>query len=355
MEETAVRFPLSLGEILDLASRMGGDKMPPPDPPEAVSVQISGLASLEDAVPGDLSFFSNPKYLRAAQKTAAAAVIVPSEFSERLHVPVIRHENPSLAFAYISEALTPPALPPAPGVHPSAVVDSGAMIDPSVSIGPFAVVSRGAIIGKRSVIGANTYIGENSRLGEDCTLYPSVTVRERCVLGDRVILHCGCVIGADGFGYEFNDGRHVKIRQSGGVIIGNDVEIGANSTIDRARFGNTRIGDGTKIDNLVQIAHNVVIGRGCILVAGAMIAGSTRLGDFVTLGGQVGVAGHLSIGNRVMVGAQSGVSKNVPDGVILFGSPAEPMREAKRKLAHIGLLGRLYERVKVLETKLGLR
>lgn len=349
------RLPLSLGEILALAARLAGETPPQTDPPEAASVQITGFAALEDAGPGDLSFFSNPKYLRAAERTAAAAVLVPLDFAGSLPCPVVRHANPSLAFAFIAEALSPPPPAPEPGVHPSAVVEPGAAVDPAASVGPLAVISSGAVIGPGTVIGAGCFIGSGSRVGAGCFLHPGVKIREGCVLGDRVILHCGCVVGADGFGYEFKDGRHVKIRQAGGVIIGNDVEIGANTTIDRARFGNTRIGDGTKIDNLVQIAHNVVIGRGCIIVAGAMIAGSTRLGDYVTLGGQVGVAGHLTIGDRVMAGAQSGISKSIPAGTVVFGSPAEPMREAKRKLGYLGLLGGLFDRVKAIEEKLGLR
>lgn len=356
MESSAAgRLPLKLGDILKAAARLAGEDVPTVEPPGAEAVVITGLASLEDAGPGDLSFYSNPKYLRAAEHTAAAAVLVPADFTGRLPVPVVRHSNPSLAFAFIAEMLNPPQPAPAPGIHPMAVVDPSADVSPLATVGPHVVIEGGAVISDKTVVGPGCFIGENTRIGRECFIHAGVKIREGCVIGDRVILHCNAVVGSDGFGYEFKDGRHVKIRQLGGVIIEDDVEIGANTTIDRARFGNTRIGAGTKIDNLVQIAHNVVIGRGCVLVAGAMIAGSTRLGDYVTLGGQVGVAGHLKIGDRVMAGAQSGISKDVPPGTVVFGTPAEPMREAKRKLGYIGLLGRLFERVKTIEQRLALR
>ncbi len=313
---------------------------------------IRGFASLAEALPGDLTFFANPKYLRATEATNASAVLVPNDFSASCRAVAVRVENPSLAFAQIVEALAPRFSGPEAGMHPTAVVHPEASVDSSASIGAHCVIEQGATVGRGTVLMPGVFLGQSSTIGADCLVYPNVSIRENCTIGDRVILQSGVVVGSDGFGYEFKDGRHVKIHQIGTVCIEDDVEIGANTTIDRARFGRTLIKRGTKIDNLVQIGHNVVIGRHCILVAGVAIAGSTVLGDYVTLGGQVGVAGHLTLGDRVMVGAKSGIGKSFPEGTVLFGTPAEPMREAKRTLGYIGMLGKLFARVRRLEEQL---
>jgi len=241
----------------------------------------------------------------------------------------------------------------APGVHASALVGEGVRLGKDVSVQPFAVIEPGASIGDGTVVGAHSYIGHDATIGAASFLHPRVTVAARCVVGNRVILHAGVVLGSDGFGFENEKGRHVKIPQVGIVQVDDDVEIGANTTVDRARFGRTWIGEGTKIDNLVQIAHNVVIGKHCLIVAQVGISGSTRLGDYVTLAGQVGVAGHLEIGDRVVVSAQSGVSKTLEANQMYMGSPAVPAAEYREQVAHMRRLHKLAERIQKLEKQQG--
>ena len=334
---------MTLGEV---AAQTGGWVAP-----EAAAHEISGLASLDDANPGDLAFFGYPKYLKAVRKSRATAVLVPHGFGEE--VPAIRIwvDDPGAAFAKLLPAFVPPVVTFPPGVHPTAVVAPEATLGEGVHISPYAVIEPGAIIGARSLISAHTYIGHGVRVGEDCQIYPNVTIRERCTLANRVILPSGVVIGADGFGYEFRDGAHQKIPQTGIVVIEDDVEIGANSTVDRARFGRTWIRKGTKIDNLVQIAHNVTIGENCILCSQVGISGSTRLGNFVTLAGKVGLSGHIELGDGVIFGAMSAIAKDVPAKSIMFGAPARPIREYKATYALRKNIHKLYDRVKKLESK----
>jgi UDP-3-O-[3-hydroxymyristoyl] glucosamine N-acyltransferase len=234
-------------------------------------------------------------------------------------------------------------------VHPTAVVGAGVVLEENVSIQPFVVIEAGARIGANTVIGAHGYVGHEARIGRDCRFAPRVTICAGCLVGNRVIVHSGAVLGSDGFGFELAGGRRVKIPQIGIVQVDDDVEIGANTTVDRARFGRTWIQEGTKIDNLVQIAHNVVIGKHCILISQGGISGSTRLGNYVTLAGQVGIVGHIEIGDGAVVAAKSGVSKSVPAGETVFGYPAGPMQEYKEQLACIARLPKLYARVKKLE------
>ena len=310
---------------------------------------IVGAAALADAGEGHCTFFGNARYLPQLKASRATAALVPLDFSEPISPVAIRVENPSLAFALLLEKFAPEPLCFAPGVHPTAVLGRAVVLGENVSVQPFAVIEDGARIGANCVLGAYAYIGHGASLGADCQLAPRVTVGARCVLGSRIIIHSGAVLGSDGFGFEFSGGRHVKIPQTGIVQIDDDVEIGANVTIDRARFGRTWIQEGTKIDNLVQIAHNVVIGKHCLIVSQAGISGSTRLGNYVTLAGQVGVVGHIEIGDQTIIAAQSGVTKNIGPKQIVFGYPAKPLREAKEQLAHIGRLPKLYARVKKLE------
>ena len=223
-------------------------------------LEITGVASLQEARSGDVTFFGNPRYLAQLRSCKASAVLVPMEFTEEIAPVVLRVANPSAVFASIVAAFAPPEVVPTPGIHSSAVVASTATLGEGVSVGPLAVIGEKAVIGTGSVIGAGCLIGNEVQLGEGCYLHPGAIIRERCILGNRVILQPGAVIGSCGFGYEFKEGRHIKIPQTGIVEIGDDVEIGANTTIDRARFGRTVIGEGSKIDNLVQIAHNVQIG-----------------------------------------------------------------------------------------------
>ncbi len=308
---------------------------------------------MTDAGEGHITFFGNAKYLPQLKASRATAALVPRDFAETISAIAIRVENPSLAFAQLLGKFAPAPLHFAPGVHPTAVVASTVILGENVSIQPYAVIEDGAQIGANTIIGAHGYIGHESRIGTDCQLAPRVTVGARTIIGSRVIIHPGTVLGSDGFGFEFVGGQHVKIPQTGIVQIDDDVEIGANVTIDRARFGRTWIQSGTKIDNLVQIAHNVVVGKHCILCAQVGISGSTRLGNYVTLAGQVGTVGHIEIGDQAIVGAQSGVSKNIGPKEVWFGYPAMPMRESKEQLARIARLAKLTERVKKLEQLLG--
>lgn len=328
-------------------------------PKGSEELEITGVASLQEARPGDITFFGNPRYLSQLRVSKASAAIVPADFSEELGIVLLRVENPAAVFAVAVGAFAPQEALAALGIHPSASVAPSAQIGAGVSIGPLVVIEEGAEIGEGSVIGAGCLIGREVRLGKGCHLYPGAIIRERCLLGDRVILQPGAVIGSCGFGYELRvvegEGRHIKIPQTGIVEIGNDVEIGANTTIDRARFGRTVIEEGSKIDNLVQIAHNVQVGAHSIICSQVGIAGSTRVGSYVTLAGQVGLAGHLEIGDKAVIGAQSGLSKNVPPESFVIGAPAKPMKEWKQSNFYISQLGKLYDRVKELERKLAER
>jgi UDP-3-O-[3-hydroxymyristoyl] glucosamine N-acyltransferase len=306
-----------------LADRIGGEVSGSP------VIEISGVADLSSAQPGQISFLGNRRYLSAAKLTKASALIIGAEMAaEAFPCPTLLVDNPSTAFSQIAALFAPEPITYPPGVHPTAVLGSGVILGEGVSIQPHVVLERGVHIGARSVIGAGVYLGAEARIGQDCLLYPHVTVREYCVLGDRVILHCGVVVGSDGFGYDFQGGRHVKIPQTGYVQIDDDVEIGANSTIDRGRFGRTWIQRGTKIDNLVMIGHNVVVGEHNILVSQSGIAGSTLLGNYVTVAGQSGIGGHLRVGDQATITGQSGVVKDVPAKAIISGRHAIPHRES---------------------------
>src|SRR5213080_1974923 len=317
------------------------------------TLKIIGAASLGEATPGEISFFTDRKYIGLLRKTRASAIFVPLDFAEPINAAQIRVSNPTKSFEKALLKFAPKPITFAPGVHPSAVVDSSAQLGQRVSIQPLAFIEPGARIGDDTIIGAGSYIGHETVIGPGCLIYPRVTIRERSRIGSRVIIHSGAVIGADGFGFEMVDGRQQKIQQLGIVQIDDDVEIGANTTVDRARFGQTWIQEGVKVDNLVQIAHNVVIGKNSVIVAQTGISGSTRVGERVMMGGQVGVVGHLEIGDGTAIGAQSGVSKSLPGGV-WFGSPAVPLGEAKQQIAWIHRLGKLFARVKEIEKKLGL-
>ena len=287
--------------LREAAERVGGWVAP-----ENYEKPILGVASLDDANEGDLSFYGNPKYLKALRKSRATAVLVPHGFAEEVPATRVWVDNPAEAFAKLLEVFAPPPIDFEPGIHPTALVASDAEVGENVTIQAFAVVESGARIGARTVVGAYGYIGHHAVLGEDCHIYPHVTIRERSMIANRVILHPGVVIGSDGFGYELRDGRQQKIPQTGTVQIDDDVEIGANSTVDRARFGRTWIQEGVKIDNLVQIAHNVTIGRHSIICAQVGISGSVRVGSYVTLAGKVGVNGHIEIGDGAIVAAMAG-------------------------------------------------
>ena len=313
--------------------------------------KITGAASLAEATVHEVSFFNNPRYLAQLRKTRAAAVIVPRDFSEQIEAAVIRTPDPAKAFGQVVTKFAPPPIKFAPGIHPSAVIHPRAKLGDHISIQPLVVIEAGARIGSRTVIGAGSYIGHDVVIGDGCMIYPRVTIRERCRLGARVILHSGAVIGADGFGFEMTAEGQQKVPQIGIVQIDDDVEIGANTTIDRARFGRTWIQAGAKIDNLVQVAHNVVIGKDTVIAAQTGIAGSVRIGKRVMIGGQAGIIGHIEIADGTMIGAQTGVSKNLNGGV-WWATPSVPLKEAKVQLAWVRRLGEFFERVRKIEAKL---
>jgi len=328
-----------------LAETSGGELVGDP------SLQITGAASLAEATPGEVSFFANRKYIGLLRKTRASAVFVPADFAESIPAAQIRVSNPTKAFEQVVLKFAPKPITFAPGIHPTAVIDPSAQLGQRVSIQPHAVIEAGARIGDDTIIGAGGYIGHETTIGSSCLIYPRVTIRERSRIGSRVIIHSGAVIGADGFGFEMVDGRQQKIQQFGLVQIDDDVEIGANTTIDRARFGRTWIQEGAKIDNLVQVAHNVVIGKNTVIAAQTGIAGSVQIGQRVLIGGQVGIIGHVEIGDNTAIGAQSGISKNISGGA-WWASPAVPLAEAKQQIAWVRRLGKLFARVKEIEKKL---
>jgi UDP-3-O-[3-hydroxymyristoyl] glucosamine N-acyltransferase len=315
------------------------------------SLPLTGFAPADRAQPGDLTFAENEDYFARAETSAASAILVAGNFTSGKKV-LIRVPNARIAFAKVLPLFFPePAF--AAGIHPTAVVAKSAQVDPTAHIGPHCIVGEQVRIHARAVLQGGNYVGNDSSLGEDTNIFPNVTIYCRSQLGRRVRIHAGTVIGSDGFGYVFDQGAHRKVPQIGNVIIGDDVEIGAGVTVDRGALGPTTIGKGTKIDNLVQVAHNVTIGDHCLLVAQAGIAGSTRMGNYVILGGQVGVAGHLNLGDRVTVAAQSGVMHNIPAGEKVMSSPAIPDRQAKRQIIAIQQLPALIRRIRELEKKLG--
>ena len=314
----------------------------------------TGMASLDEAGPSDVSFLGNEKYHAQFLNSKAGAVIVQrGETGGNHDTALIAVDNPTLAFSVVVRHFAAATRKFSPGIHPSASIADDAKLDPNkVCVRAGAVILSGATIGDGSEIGPNSVIGEDVTIGKDCHVMANVSVRERCVIGDRVQLQPGVIIGSDGFGYEFSQGRHVKVDQVGIVEIGDDVEIGANTTVDRARFGQTVIGEGTKIDNLVQIGHNVVIGKHCLIVALTGISGSTRIGDHVTIAGQVGTVGHITIGDKATITARAGVTTSLPGGAIYAGRPAKPFNEEMKLRATMRRLPKLVERIKKLEQQL---
>lgn len=314
----------------------------------STSYGISGIASLAEAGAGELSFLGNKKYRSTVKDSAASVVLVPLDFDEspaedQCYFLV---ENPSAALATVCARIEQSLWPrPAPGVHPTAVIGEGCQIASSATIGPLCVVESGARIGEGTHLQAQVFVGREAEVGQACWLAAGAHVASYCRLGDRVRMHGGAVVGSDGFGYEVVEGRHAKVPQVGLVEIQNDVEIGANSTLDRARFSRTVIGEGTKIDNLVQVAHNVVTGKHCILCAQVGIAGSTTLADYVVLGGQVGVTGHVTIAQGVQVGGGGGVTSSLPDPGVYSGNPAMPYHLERRIIVLQRRLPELFKKV----------
>ena len=317
------------------------------------AVEIRGVAGIRYAGAGDIAFVSQSRYAADAATTKASAIIVSRDWSHPVTATILRVDKPEAAFAEVASWFSPPGVMYHPGIHPSAFIAPDAVIGKDVHIGPYCVIGSKARIGDRCVFVGHNVVGEGASIGEGGLLYPMVTIREHVRIGNRVILHNGAVIGSDGFGYDVDkQGVRTKIPQIGIVEIGDDVEIGANSTIDRARFGKTIIGNGVKIDNLVMIAHNVTIGDHAVIVAQVGISGSTSVGKHAILAGQVGVAGHLEIGPGAVVMAQAGVTKDVPPKAMVMGFPATPHKEFAKNLAEMNRIPVLKKRVAELEARL---
>ena len=316
---------------------------------------ITGVASLAEATSADLSFLGNPKYASEVSATKAGAVLVPMAYvgQPSSGQVFLRVENPSYALALLCSVLEARLWPrPAAGVHTSAVISSSAKVAPSAHVGPLCVIGDHAEVSAGAVIEARCYIGAQARIGADTWLKPGVSVGDYCQIGARCRIQSGAVIGSDGFGYEPINGEIQRIPQIGNVVLEDDVEVGANSTLDRARFSKTVVGRGTKIDNLVQIAHNVRIGRQCLITAQVGIAGSTTLGDHCVLGGQSGVAGHLTLGDRVKLGAQTGLFEDVPADGFMNGTPAAPFGLERRLVVLSRRLPELFKKVDSLAASL---
>jgi len=331
----------TLGELAEvLHARLDGD-------PGRV---VTGVAPLESAGPDQISFLTDLRYRGAADTSRAGAFLVPRDVRD-LPAPTLGCDAPQQALIQLLRLFHPPVPTPA-GVDRTAVVAPEARIDPSASVGPLCVVESRAVIGPGARLHALVYVGPGVEIGDDTVVHPHVSLRDGVRVGRRVIIHSGAVLGADGFGFAFDGTAHRKIPQVGGVLIEDDVEIGANTTIDRATFGDTIVGRGTKIDNLVQIGHNVVVGEHSLLVAQVGISGSSRLGRGVVLAGQVGVADHVTIGDGVIAGARSGIGASLAAGEKVLGAPARPIGQAKRIMIAEGRLPEMLHRVRALEQKL---
>ena len=338
---------MSLGTLAELSERVGGRVA------GDASVSIAGIAAIDEADAQTLTFATSAAYLQAAQKSSAAAILIDESLAsgaEGSRKPLIVVPSARVALMQLLRAFERPRKK-GPLRHPSAAIDPSAEIGDDVYVGAHAVVCAGARIGARTVLEAGAYLGEGAVVGADALLHPHVRVMDGCTVGDRVILHPGATIGSDGFGFVFVDGRFERIPQVGNVVLGNDVEIGANTCIDRAQTGSTAIGDGTKIDNLCQIGHNCRIGRHTGIAAQTGLAGSTIVGDYVMIGGQAGFKGHITIGSRVKVAAGAAVWSNLPDDAFVSGTPARPHQEDLRREVMVRNLPKLVARVDALEKK----
>lgn len=316
------------------------------------NIEIHGVAGISEARACEISFVANPKYASLAASTKAGAVIVSEDWKEECPAVLLRVKDPDAAFAQVATLFYTPVPAPVPGVHPTAVVAEDVELGEGVSIGPMCVVEAGVKIGANSTVSAQCYIGHRVCIGENTLIHPQVSVREAAVIGSRTIIHNGTVVGSDGFGYSVDDkGVRTKIQQIGSVQIGDDVEIGANVTIDRARFGKTSIGNGTKVDNLVQIAHNVTIGENVVIISQVALAGSCSIGDRTIIAGQSAVAGHIRVASDVVVAGKTGVTKDVASGEYVMGMPAMPAAKYKRFFTAPMLIPKLKNRIAALEKK----
>jgi len=329
-----------------LAERFGGEVV------GDATTRVHQVATLEAAAAGTLAFLANPRYLAQLKTTGASAVLVGSAMREATDLPRIVCEDPYVYFARVS-ALFNPARAPLAGVHPSAVVDATALIAPDAEVGPLAVIGKAARVGSRTIVGPGCALGDRVSIGRDARLHAHVTIYEDCVIGERVVVHSGVVIGADGFGIAMDGGRWIKIPQIGRVVIGDDVEIGANTTIDRGALDDTVIEEGVKLDNQIQIGHNVRIGAHTAIAACVGIAGSTKIGRNCRIGGAAGIAGHVTIADGVEISAYSGITKSIDKPGIYTGLyPFEANRDWRRNAAHLRHLAELAERLRSLEREL---
>jgi UDP-3-O-[3-hydroxymyristoyl] glucosamine N-acyltransferase len=313
------------------------------------STLLTGLTSTEHARPGDLTFAENAEYFAAAERSQASAILVSGDFVSETKV-LIRVANAKVAVAKILPLFYPPDAFPQ-GIHPTAVIDPTADVDPTAHIGPNCHLGPRVKLGARTVLMGGNDLRSDCCLGDDVCLFPNVVLYRSTKLGNRVIIHAGTVVGSDGFGYVFDEGKHLKLLQLGNVIIGDDVEIGANAAIDRGALGATVVGQGTKIDNLVHVAHNVAFGKHCLVMGQAGFAGSTRLGNYVVIASQSGIAGHLKLGDGAVVGAKSGVMRDVEPGGRVLGIPAAPDKQAKRQMIGVTQLPDLIHRIRDLESQ----
>ena len=333
-------------KLSELAEHIGAE------PLDGSNVEVRNLASLQDAGPDEVSFLSESRYAREVGATKAAAVIVPTDFDDSVDVTLLRVADVDDALETMLHLFAPATDPAAAGIHETAAVATTAKIDPSASVGSNVSIGANAVVGAKSVISAGCVIGHHVIIGDGCLLGPNVAIYHSCRLGNNVIIHANTTIGADGFGYRLVEGRHRKIPHIGVVVIEDDVEIGANSCIDRAKFGETRVGRGTKVDNLVQIAHNVRIGENCIVVSQVGLSGSVRLGNYVVLGGQCGVADHVTVGDGTMAGAQCGIPSDLGPGLKVVGSPATEFGRFFRELAVAKKLPELARELKQLKKQI---
>jgi UDP-3-O-[3-hydroxymyristoyl] glucosamine N-acyltransferase len=311
------------------------------------SISLTGFAPADCAQPGDLTFAESEIHFAVAEKSAATAILVSGAFASSTKI-LIRVRNARIAMARVLPLFFPPDQY-APGIHPSAVVATTAQIDPTAHIGPNCVLGARVRIGARSVLLGGNHLGRDCGVGDDVCLFPNVVIYARSQIGHRVSIHAGTTIGSDGYGYAFDEGRHRKVLQLGNVVIHDDVEIGANAAIDRGALGSTVIGEGTKIDNLVHVAHNVVMGRHCLVMGQVGFAGSTHLGDYGVVASQSGIAGHLKLGNQIKIGAKSGVMRDIPNGETVLGIPAVPDKQAKRQMIAVQQLPEIIRRTRKLE------
>lgn len=313
-------------------------------------LEIDGLAKIEDAKAGQLSFIANPKYHKFIETTHASAVLVNKDFPESSK-NLLRVENPYYSFLICARHFYHQQQSIPKGIHETAVISPDAVLSDNTAIGPYVYIGRESRIGTGCVLHPGVVIGDNVTIGDNTVIYANVTIREQCRIGKNCILHMGAVIGSDGFGFAFEGGQYHKLPQMGNVIIEDDVEVGANTTIDRATLGSTIIHRGTKLDNLIQIAHNVSVGEHTAIAAQTGISGSTKIGNYVMIGGQAGFVGHVTVGDKAKVGAQAGVTKSVPEDTYVSGYPARPAMKEKRELAHLAGLPDLVKRIKELELK----